>query len=348
LAATAGILVPLIVHLWNDRRGKVLRIGSVALLTGASRRLAWSRRLTERGLLVLRCLLLLLLALLLAEPYWSRAGRGGPTGWVLVAEDSGRMRPVIDSLVKAGYEKRVLDSTVDYWTAFRQADTLAPAGMPMVVVTPGLASRFAGMRPVTGREVHWTVYTPDDSVTHWVEAAWRISPDSIVVLSGSSRSTGTDFRRERVATRAAGYEGVIVDTAAMKVVVGDGGNQQEGKYMRAALKALGDHTGRKLRIVSPGTDLAQVIRWQPEWEAAAWNGRLPVLLGELLFPSRDVVRNDRRMMDPGQVSPVRTAVTGKGSSETTVVDLKPFVWGIVFILFFLERIKAFSHGARKA
>jgi hypothetical protein len=47
LAAAAAISVPVAVHLWNDRRGKVLLIGSVALLSGVNKRMAWSRRITQ-------------------------------------------------------------------------------------------------------------------------------------------------------------------------------------------------------------------------------------------------------------------------------------------------------------
>ncbi|HXO78162.1 MAG TPA: BatA domain-containing protein, partial [Puia sp.] len=70
LAAMAGIVLPVVVHFWNDRRGKVLRIGSISLLEGASQRKAWSRRISDWWLLLLRCLLLMALPMLLAGPYW--------------------------------------------------------------------------------------------------------------------------------------------------------------------------------------------------------------------------------------------------------------------------------------
>ena len=85
LAAMAGIAIPVIVHLWNLRRGKVLKIGSVALLTEASRRLAWSRRITQWWLLVVRCLLLAALAFFAGRAVLGEAGcRGegmGADGW---------------------------------------------------------------------------------------------------------------------------------------------------------------------------------------------------------------------------------------------------------------------------
>ena len=164
LAAAAAIVLPVILHLWNDRRGKVLRIGSIQLLAGASRRMAWSRRLTQRWLLLLRCLLLLALAFLLAGPYWRKDGAAGAgKGWVLEDEWRGRCgrgccgrgrrcwgdavsgdggaggsdargdtgaevggsraeyRPLIDSLLKAGYERHVLEDSVNYWDGFRRA-----------------------------------------------------------------------------------------------------------------------------------------------------------------------------------------------------------------------------------
>ena len=327
----AGVVIPVIVHLWNDRRGKVLRVGSVALLTETTRRLSWSSRLTQILLLVVRCLLVMALALLLARPSWVSRGAGGK-GWVLVAGSD----IMADSFVKAGWERHVIDSAANYWEEFRQMDSLAPAGVPFYVFTPGLARRFAGPRPVTGREVHWKVYTPGDSVHQWLESVWRVSADSIVVTRGNSRSTGTQFGRERVATRAAVFEGVTVDTSALEVVV-DGGNKEQRGYMVAALKALGEYVGRRVK-----TDSGRVVRWRPEWEEAAWDGRLPALLGLAVFGD-GVGRFDDRVLDPEQIAPMR--VKGEMIEASAVrVDVRPVLWGLVFLLFLLERIMIFRNG----
>src|SRR5258708_37090933 len=103
----AGIALPVLLHLWNDKQGKVLPIGSIAFLEKGSRRQARSRKLSEWGLLLLRCGLLLLLALLLSGPFWRKAAmRTKPTGWVLgVGEDGPGQpyKPRIDALSKGGY-----------------------------------------------------------------------------------------------------------------------------------------------------------------------------------------------------------------------------------------------------
>src|SRR5580658_5242347 len=140
LAAMSAISVPVAVHLWNDRRGKVLRIGSVALLSGVTKRLAWSRRITQWWLLLLRCLLLIALAFLLAGPYWTRPESGGK-GWVLVEGSGGAFAPVIDSLVKAGYERHVLGGEGNNWAGFREADSMALPGRDFYIFSTALAGR---------------------------------------------------------------------------------------------------------------------------------------------------------------------------------------------------------------
>jgi hypothetical protein len=183
-----------LLHLWNDRRGKIVRIGSIALMEGSSRRMAMNWRLSQRLLLLLRCLLLLFLAMLLAAPYWQRAVIGSTSkGWVLVEGDGGEYKPMIDSLVKAGYQRPEPGDSLNYWTAFRQADAAAPAGSDLYMVTPGLAGHFAGERPVTKRLVHWYTYTPADLETHWIAKAWLTPDDSVAVSMGASRNTGTSY-----------------------------------------------------------------------------------------------------------------------------------------------------------
>ncbi|HVX51305.1 MAG TPA: BatA domain-containing protein, partial [Chitinophagaceae bacterium] len=81
--AAAGIALPVAVHLWNVRRGKVLKVGSVALLLQQTTKNTSSIQLHQLLLLVLRCMLMVLLALLLAKPLWVGNSRYA-AGWVLL------------------------------------------------------------------------------------------------------------------------------------------------------------------------------------------------------------------------------------------------------------------------
>jgi hypothetical protein len=337
LVAMSGIVVPIAVHLWNDRRGRVLRIGSVALLEGASKRMAWRRRISQWWLLVLRCLLLLALAFLLAGPYWQRRPRG--KGWVLADGDGlgvsaagGPYRGMIDSLVKAGYEKHLLSDTLNYWAGFRVADRKAPAGLAFYVFTPGLVSRFSGTRPETSREVHWNTYALKDPVETWVQRRWKIGKDSMVVLSGVSRATGTSWER-----RTSTLSGPVDTTVLRYRAYGE-----DAKYVAAAMKALARVTGRPIAEGDRGWLFSGKYIDSLGWREQVWDGRLPVLLGRLL--PEDTPRHDRRMIDPRQVAPTFRE-GGPATVALEEVDLRPMVWGLVFLLFVLERMIAFNEKA---
>ena len=354
LGAMAAIAAPVILHFWNDRRGKVLRIGSISLLTGASQRMAWSRRLSQWLLLLLRCLLLVLLAVLLAGPYWvGRADR--KKGWVIVGEE----RLIVDSLVKAGWERHVISDSENYWNGFRAADSTAPAGVPFFMVTTGLAARFSGERPSTDREVHWDTYTPADSVRHWIRAAWLSGPDSVRILRGLSRSTGTNYSGETVAMNS--QQPVAVDTSVLRVAVCT--DPAYRRYVEAALRALQQYTRRRIEIEEterpPAGPFARVV-FDPDWNEMVWNGSLPVKMEKLLYGEDTDVVEDRRVIDPAQIVPARGGMRGEalaggvrnaelpGGSKAAVdpgISLTPAVWWLILLLFIIERVV--SHGKRK-
>ena len=241
LIAMAGILIPVIIHLWNNQQGKVLPVGSIAFLEKGSLRQSRTRRLSEWWLLLLRCLLLLLLALLLSGPFWQQVSEKGKTkGWVLgVKEDLSRpvYQTLIDSLLKAGYQwhewpaalpgqtansaslpRSTANSaplpgsgdhhSLSYWDLFRAADHEAPAGIPFYIFTSGVRSGFTGHRPVTARTVHWYIYPPTaDAATHWIGQAWLSPPDSIRVLTGSSLPTGNSYSVQALPAKVGSYPG---------------------------------------------------------------------------------------------------------------------------------------------
>src|ERR1700761_2679139 len=87
--ALTAVSIPVAIHLWNIRKGKTLKIGSIALITAASQKKAVSRRLSEKLLLLLRCLLLILIAFILTMPFWNRSNNLSKTkGWVLIPKES--------------------------------------------------------------------------------------------------------------------------------------------------------------------------------------------------------------------------------------------------------------------
>jgi hypothetical protein len=171
LAAGIGIIIPVIIHLWNVRKGKVLRIGSTLLMSDATQQNTSSLRLSQWLLLLIRCLMILFLAMLMAGPEWHVNKQQTGKGWVLIDEKDFRMiysqfKSPIDSLLSKGYELHSVDETLEkiniadslkfidegaestkvstaastatstnksssYWSMLRKADQLLPPGYPV-------------------------------------------------------------------------------------------------------------------------------------------------------------------------------------------------------------------------
>jgi aerotolerance regulator-like protein len=367
LAAVAAVVVPVILHLWNDRRGKVLRVGSVTLLTGGAQRMAWRRRLSDWLLLLVRCLLLVALALLMAGPVLHI----GVKGWVLGA---GR---VADSLVKAGWERHSFADSTNYWEEFRLADREAPAGAAFYVRTTGLARRFGGERPMTDRAVRWDVDLAGDSVNRWTEAAWVLPGDSVRVIEGVSRATGTSYSPRTVGASTGG------DTNVLRVtVIADAVYRKDARRVKAALVALQKYTLRRIAVVDTafagasaadggrdwliwlsdrpvsGRDGYKKILDYAAWKRSSgkaandllWSGAFPVWVGKTLFVDTGAGTKDLRVLDPEQIVPLHAAGVGAagGSKVLSLVNtgVETVIWGITILLFIMERI--LSHGKKKA
>ena len=240
LAALAALAVPIALHLWTRRPGRLVRVGSLRHLGGpapAARRL----RLDDPWLLLLRAAVLATLVLALTRPYLTRDERPAADTWVLV-ERTAAADASVDSLRLAGAAVRLLQpglpplagprataaagasgitdpSATDVWSLLREADHLAPAGTRMVVVARPQLSAAAGERPRLRSEVEWIVPS----------AAPRSDP-----VPGAEPLAGAD------APRPARRSATILAADARR----DG-----ARYLVAALRAVSDET----------TDLVQLL-----------------------------------------------------------------------------------------
>src|SRR5687768_698415 len=146
LWALAGLLIPIAIHLFSRKEGKVIPMGSLRYLRESPTARYKNIRLNEIPLLLLRCLLITLLVLLLAgtEISWSPQQTNK---WLLVEpglETSDEMKPLIGKLQKEGFQLRLLARDFpllseksnarpvdNYWSAAKQ---LASAQLDSVVV----------------------------------------------------------------------------------------------------------------------------------------------------------------------------------------------------------------------
>ncbi len=221
LWAIAAISIPVLIHLWHIKTGKTLKIGSIALLGESAKQSSRSFRINDWLLLILRCLLLILLSLLLTQPFWQKqAQQTKAKGWVLLEKEPVKevythFKPQIDSLLKAGYQLHQLDTSFkalklqevlqdtsrkainpkprSYWSLLKLLEQQIPQKTPAYLFTSNQLQHFKGAKPALNLDLRWQTYTPADSVSTWIQNAFLTSKDSIRLILGESKPYGTSF-----------------------------------------------------------------------------------------------------------------------------------------------------------
>ncbi|UYZ58550.1 BatA domain-containing protein [Hymenobacter latericus] len=225
LLALAGLLVPLAIHLWNRRPGRVVPVGALRWLTpGANRRMR-QLHLTQWPLLLLRLALLGLLPLAVAGPRWSQPAPPlrpqvllSPS--VLASPAWPVLLPTLDSLRRSGAELRYLGagfrllpdslpqaatavtdqqpSSEWYWARAAQAANSFP-NRPLRIYTTAETRHFRGTRPLLPARVRWQTVPAAADSGEWLQAAVRPTPDSLRLVIGYGSGARTTYRNYRQA-----------------------------------------------------------------------------------------------------------------------------------------------------
>ena len=215
LFAISGIIVPIAIHLWNNRQGKTLQVGSIFLLQENATKKARSLRLTDILLLLIRCLLIILLAFLLAKPVWKKQLTSySEKGWVMIEKNGlqetyKNFKLVIDSLIRVGYKfhyfnkdfvadefEDALKTNADlnsnnelpYWTLLKQLNEQVPTELPIYLFTDNRLNRFEGTRPEVSLNIKWSTYTKQDTSYRSLVKAYKTSADSIRLIISNSKA----------------------------------------------------------------------------------------------------------------------------------------------------------------
>ena len=220
LFAIAALAIPVVIHLWNIKPGKTLKVGSIALMGAASRKSSRSFNLLDALLFILRCLFLLVLALLLSQPFWNKTTEATKLkGWVLIPRQNihqvySSFKPKVDSLVKSGYQlhyfntgfvladtaklKNLADSAknnpIENWVLLEQLSNRVPANLPLYVFTTNTLNSVSGNKPMLSLNIKIQTFTPTDSTKKWIGDAMMSNADGVLkVTEGNSSPTGTTF-----------------------------------------------------------------------------------------------------------------------------------------------------------
>lgn len=289
LWAISGIMVPVIIHLWNVREGKTLKVGSISLLQESARQHARSLRLKDLLLLLLRCLLIVVLAFLLAKPVWKKQlFSGNEKGWVLI-EKAGikaayqQHKNIIDSLKNAGFQfhylsedfpaddwefalKQSIDTSTNadtpYWTLLKDLNERVPADLPVFLFTTNELKRFSGPRPSVAMNLNWLTYALPDTTVKKAVVVQKSSADSLRVVIGNSTANASFYTTGKMVERNADDD-IKMDTAALTVGIYADQLTTDAVYLRAAIDAIEQTANIKINTVSVKSDeeMDQKLDW---------------------------------------------------------------------------------------
>lgn len=268
LFALAGIIVPLVIHLWNVKQGKTIKIGSIALLGESSSASSKSFKINDWLLFVLRCMLLVLLAFLLAQPYLKKTiSVSNKTGWILVDKNNFPQvykthQKTIDSLLKKGYEihdfnagfsplnlkdtvthQPKQNSNLSYTSLLAAADQLVPAGAQVYLFADQRLKHFENELPTVNYKLNWFPLNQSDTLSSW------IADYAGKKYEAKSNPSGTVYQALNTS-----------DEAPINIAIHEGTGITDSKYIIAALKAIGSFTKRKI-VINPPTGKAAIGFW---------------------------------------------------------------------------------------
>ncbi|WP_177191766.1 BatA domain-containing protein [Parafilimonas terrae] len=287
LYAISGIIIPIAIHFWNIKEGKAFPVGSIALLEKSTKKYTRTLRINEWLLLILRCLLIILLAMLLAKPV-KQQNFNNRRGWILIDNQNtgdvyNYFKAAIDSLLNKGFELHQFDEgfertslkdalsskdtvarEMSYWKLIKKAGNKLPASFPVYVFTSNRLTNFKGERPQVSIDVKWFGYTPDTVTTQLVKA-WRVSNGNIRAMLANSSMAGNMFSYEDVLSDKIGNEykvssnngqslitynnqpPVVVDTATLHISIYADKYKQDASYIKASLDAIKEFTKQNIQ-----------------------------------------------------------------------------------------------------
>jgi len=268
LFALAGIIMPLMIHLWNVKQGKTVKIGSIALLGESSSASSKSFKINDWLLFALRCLLLVLLAFLLAQPYLKKIISGhNKNGWILVEKNNfSRVfkthQKTVDSLLKKGYEihdfnvgfkplslkdpalkETKQDSTLSYTALFCAANQFIPTGTKVYFFADHRLIRFGNELPAVNYKLNWVPLKQSDTLSNW------IATYAGKKYEAKSNSSNTSYQALNLS-----------DEGPIRVAIHENSGTTDRKYLIAALKAIENFTKRKI-IINAATEKASIGFW---------------------------------------------------------------------------------------
>ncbi|ALI99176.1 BatA domain-containing protein [Rufibacter tibetensis] len=245
LWAAASVAVPIAIHLWNKKPPHTVLVGSIRWLQPSESRKLSSLRLTEPWLLLLRCLLLVLLAGVLAGPIWKHEVPAVQEKHVYLHPEllHSRYLPqiaaTVDSLAFKGWQVHRLQpsfpklalneetplqtfqsdslpsDTTNAWAMLRVLNRSLPPNAQAWIFATDLLRHQRGELPSVRSGITWVPVSVPQTNT-WLQEAYYTTSGQLLLRFGKSDAQEVTFLERKVAKPIAGQTITVPDAPAVK------------------------------------------------------------------------------------------------------------------------------------
>jgi hypothetical protein len=257
LFALSSLIVPILIHLWNVKQGKTLKIGSIALLGESSKLNSKSLKINDWPLFLIRCLLLIVLTIILCNPFLlKQSDISNEKGWIMINKSHLKQvyednRDTFDSLLIKGYkvhnfgfgfEELNLKDTVKAFAAdtpaigtlslLKQLNSLLAKSFPVVLYADKRLNPTGQTLPTLDIDLTWN--------------ALNKSPLKITkaVQYGSRAYVGTlspDFMRFDLMKNT-------INSEFTHISIFQEANSIDSKYLASALHSIASYRNYKIQV----------------------------------------------------------------------------------------------------
>ncbi|MBZ0112870.1 MAG: BatA domain-containing protein [Thermoanaerobaculia bacterium] len=254
-----AVVLPILVHLWGRGRGREVVVASLRWFGDGVSTFARRWRPSDLALLIVRCALVMAMALALAQPRAATRPVAKEGTWIVVEpavleEEQGRLRleqlraespqsevrwlvpgapPVGDGQSPAGAD-RWRD---DQWAALAAVGEVAPPGVDLVLLTRDRLAALPGARPVLTHDVTWIALETPDSVD-WLGT----ESHPVIRRESSAEATRLEMSVDEDIAGRTGLE-VLVEVAPER--------REDGALARRAVESLKSR-GWRVSLASEG------------------------------------------------------------------------------------------------
>lgn len=196
--ALLGLLVPLLIHLWNKREGKRILVGSLQWMEEDQEKRPSRLQFDDVWLFLLRALLVVGVVLLLVGFQRWEAVEAESRKWVYVGSElmeQQSIQTVVARLQEQEYTLKIWPDTLpqnNAWAFLQSIDFLHPELDSVVLLTPPLVAQWQHARPHLSFGTKW-LPTPVQQAPPFILEAWETG-NEVRLIIGMPTDTAFRFR----------------------------------------------------------------------------------------------------------------------------------------------------------